>query len=108
MRWASSNKFAASLGGSSCLERGWQQQGDQGLTDTLQQLPLCCPLAAARIPDHVPAAAVAGAKGPMENPAKHLVYRPSTMQLLSILTTTVEVMPKVRLLQMVELAGLVQ
>jgi hypothetical protein len=44
----------------------------------------------------------------MENPAKHLVYRPSTMQLLSILTTTVEVMPKVRLLQMVELAGLVQ
>jgi hypothetical protein len=33
----------------------------------------------------------------MENPAKHLVYRPSTMQLLSILTTTVEVMPKVRL-----------
>lgn len=31
----------------------------------------------------------------MENPAKHLVYRPTTMQLLSILTTTVEVMPKV-------------
>lgn len=30
----------------------------------------------------------------MENPAKHLVYRPTTMQLLSILTTTVEVMPK--------------
>jgi hypothetical protein len=32
----------------------------------------------------------------MENPAKHLVYRPTTMQLLSILTTTVEIMPKVR------------
>jgi hypothetical protein len=31
----------------------------------------------------------------MENPAKHLVYRPNTMQLLSILTTTVEIMPKV-------------
>jgi hypothetical protein len=31
----------------------------------------------------------------MENPAKHLVYRPTTMQLLSILTTTVEIMPKV-------------
>jgi hypothetical protein len=36
-----------------------------------------------------------GNKGPMENPAKHLVYRPTTMQLLSILTTTVEIMPKV-------------
>lgn len=35
-----------------------------------------------------------GNKGPMENPAKHLVYRPTTMQLLSILTTTVEIMPK--------------
>lgn len=31
----------------------------------------------------------------MENPAKHLVYRPTTMQLLSILTTSVEIMPKV-------------
>jgi hypothetical protein len=31
----------------------------------------------------------------MENPAKHLVYRPTAMQLLSILTTTMEVMPKV-------------
>lgn len=39
--------------------------------------------------------ALAGSKGPMENPAKHLVYRPNAMQLLSILTTTVEVMPKV-------------
>jgi hypothetical protein len=34
----------------------------------------------------------------MENPAKHLVYRPTAMQLLSILTTTVEVMPKESLL----------
>jgi len=38
-----------------------------------------------------------GGKGPMENPAKHLVYRPTTMQLLSILTTTVEIMPKVNM-----------
>lgn len=30
----------------------------------------------------------------MENPTKHLVYRPTAMQLLSILTTTVEVMPR--------------
>lgn len=30
----------------------------------------------------------------MENPTKHLVYRPTAMQLLSILTTTVEVLPK--------------
>lgn len=37
----------------------------------------------------------AGSKTPMENPAKHLVYRPTAMQLLSILTTTMEVMPKV-------------
>ncbi|WIA13478.1 hypothetical protein OEZ85_007056 [Tetradesmus obliquus] len=35
-----------------------------------------------------------GGKPLMENPAKHLVYRPTAMQLLSILTTTMEVMPK--------------
>jgi len=34
------------------------------------------------------------AKAAMENPTKHLVYRPTAMQLLSILTTTVEVMPR--------------
>jgi hypothetical protein len=42
------------------------------------------------------AAAAAAGKPLMENPAKHLVYRPTAMQLLSILTTTMEVMPKVR------------
>jgi len=31
---------------------------------------------------------------PLENPSKHLVYRPTSMQLLAILTTTVEVMPR--------------
>jgi hypothetical protein len=41
------------------------------------------------------AAAAASGKPMMENPAKHLVYRPTAMQLLSILTTTMEVMPKV-------------
>jgi hypothetical protein len=41
------------------------------------------------------AAAAAVGKPMMENPAKHLVYRPTAMQLLSILTTTMEVMPKV-------------
>jgi hypothetical protein len=31
---------------------------------------------------------------PLENPSKHLVYRPTSMQLLAILTTSVEVMPR--------------
>jgi len=38
---------------------------------------------------------LAAGKGALDNPAKHLVYRPTAMQLLSILTTTMEVMPKV-------------
>lgn len=41
------------------------------------------------------AAALLTAGGPpLENPSKHLVYRPTSMQLLAILTTSVEVMPR--------------
>ncbi|GBF98142.1 hypothetical protein Rsub_10554 [Raphidocelis subcapitata] len=47
----------------------------------------------------VGAGSVAGSSGsaaasPFENPSKHLVYRPTSLQLLSILTTTVEVLPR--------------
>lgn len=35
-----------------------------------------------------------GAGSQYENPSKHLVYRPTSMQLLSILTTTMEVLPR--------------
>lgn len=50
---------------------------------------------------------LAGTRIVHENPAKHLVYRPTAMQLLSILTTTVETMPKdsVLLLYVSAMAG---
>jgi len=35
-----------------------------------------------------------GGPSPFENPSKHMVYRPTSMQLLSILTTTMEVLPQ--------------
>ncbi|KAI8476092.1 MAG: protein SCAI [Monoraphidium minutum] len=35
-----------------------------------------------------------GGPSQYENPSKHLVYRPTSMQLLSILTTTVELLPR--------------
>ena len=35
-----------------------------------------------------------GGPPPFESPSKHLVYRPTSLQLLSILTTTVEVLPR--------------
>lgn len=48
-----------------------------------------------------------GAASLFENPSKHLVYRPSATQLLSILTTTMEVLPRdgVLLLYLSALSG---
>lgn len=46
-----------------------------------------------------------GAAGGYENPSKHVVYRPTALGLLSILTTTVEVLPRDGLLLLYLSAG---